>query len=331
MKMDYIFLPEFEETDMIICDEYKDWITGWLYELNENIEKEMISSSECVQGLICEHFMNAESIDWLDVEQNLLRDEKGNPLAYSEKYGKKLYRFESQWKQMPVHAIYNSFWINRFYGKDMSEYKDLIMSLIQQNGWIYNPEVSNTQIRTRMKSELMMSLAMGTSILRIDGIEEGLKDKFEAALAEFPLTGYVSAEFFRQIALENLQIIYQRPEGLSDMLHQCEVGYAYNDFCVDEKTDDYMGTRKRTQHDNAIHSPLITYMATALCESSHEESMQHINQNMIKYANALKEKPLDIPSFKMRDIEYSFGTGIAPLEIIAASWITNKYLDRRSL
>lgn len=329
--MNYIFLPEFEEPDLIVRDEYKEWIDEWLYDLNENIEKGIISSSECVQGLLCERITNAKNIDWLDVEQSLLRDENGNPLAYSEKYGKKLYQFDSQWKQMPVHAIYNSFWINRFYGQDTSKHRTLISSLIQKSGWIYNPEVSNTQIRTRMKSELMMSLAMGTAILCIDDIEERLKNQFEATLADVPLTGYVSAEFFRKIALENIKITDQRPGQLQDMLQKCKVGYAYNDFCVDEKTDDYMGTRKRTKHDSTIHSPLITCMAAALCRPLDQESIESIDQNMALYAEALRRNPFDIPSFKMRDIEYSFGTGIAPLEIIAAALITNKYLDRRSL
>lgn len=291
--MNYIFLPEFEESNLIICDEYKDWINAWLYELNENIEKEMISSSECVQGLLCERLLNVRNTDWLSVEQNLLRDENGKPLAYSEKYGKKLYKFDSQWKQTPVHAIYNSFWINRFYGADTQTYKTMILSLIQKNGWIYNPEVSNTRIQTRMKSELMMSLAMGTSILLVDGMEERQKNTFEATLAEIPLTGYVSAEFFRQIALENIQSIYQRPEELEDMLLKCEYGNGYNDFCMTDKKDDYMGTRKRTQHDNAIHSPLITCMAEALCKSRSAKSVKKFENKMQIYAKDLKKKPFD--------------------------------------
>lgn len=329
--MDYIFLPEFQEQNLVICDEYKDWINCWLYELNENIEKEIISSSECVQGLICERLTGVESIDWLNVEKSLLRDENGRPLAYSEKYGRQLYKFDSQWKQTPVHAIYNSFWINRFYGKDISEYRGWILSLIQKDGWIYNPEVSNTQIRTRMKSELMMSLAMGTSILVTEDIGEDLKNKFEATLSEVLLTGYVSAEFFRKIALENIQRTYQRPEGIRDMLHKCEVGHAYNDFCMDEKTDDYMGTRKRTQHDTAIHTPLITCMAVELSASYDQESIEMIDHKMKLYADDLKKEPLNIPSFRMRDMESPFGTGITPLEVIAATLIINGYPNRRLL
>lgn len=116
--MKNIFLPDIDLSSLMICDEYKDWLEKWLFELIENIEKEVISSSECIQGLLCEQLLGISNMDWLQVEQTLLRDEDDKPLAYSVEFGKKLYKFDSQWKQMPIYAIYNSYWISKFYGVD---------------------------------------------------------------------------------------------------------------------------------------------------------------------------------------------------------------------
>lgn len=324
--MKYIFIPDIELEGMNVCDEYKKWVENWLFEINENIEKESISSSECIQGLLCEKLLGKETIDWKTVEKDLLRDENNNPLAYSEEYGKKLYNFDAQWKQMPVYAIYNSFWINYYYGEvDLLKYQTLVQNLIQPSGWIFNPEVSNTQLRTRMKSELMMSLAMGTEILFHDKLNNSIKNRFEATLASTPLTGYVSAEFFRVKALDNIGSTYQFPEGIKVMLEKCEAGEGYNDFCVSDKIDDYMGTRKRTQHDTAIHTPLISNMAYVLSSFGDEDLAELVSNRMHRYSDKLKSNPMDIPAFTMRDIEYPFGTSVTPLEIISAVIITNKY------
>ena len=324
--MSYIFLDDDDLDGLYICREYRDWLEKWLTKINENIEKESISSSECAQGILCEKLLGKNSVDWKQVEEEFLTDEDGNPQAYSEAYGKQLYNFGGQWQQMPVYAVYNSFWIHKHYGEtDATKYQSIIRELIQPNGWIYNPEVSNTQIKTRMKSELLMSLAMGTEILLPDKLSKHDKDRFEAVLATMPLTGYVSAEYFRIKALKNIGRMYQFPEGLKDLLEKCEVQEGYNDFCLEEKRDDYMGTKKRTQHDSAIHTPLISHMVKLLCQTGGDELMDTYREKMHKYSNTLKSHPMGIPSFKMRDIEYSFGTGITPLEILAAVLITNKY------
>lgn len=322
--MDYIFLPGADLNDLELCGVYRDWMEDWLYTLNENIEQECISSAECVQGLLCETLLGEVATDWRQVENTLLRDGEGNPLAYSEAYGKRLFKFEAQWKQTPVYAVYNSFWICRHCGgTDRSDYQALIQKFIQPDGWIYNPEVSNTQIRTRMKSELLMSLAMGTEILLPDQMSAGQIHRFEAALASLPLTGYVSAEFFRLKALENIQRTCQFPEGIGEMLEKCEAKEGYNDFCVSDKMDDYMGTRKRTRHDAAIHTPLISNMARALSLSGENALAEAVAGRMRAYAERLRRNPMDIPAFRMRDIAYPFGAGVTPLEVIAASIITN--------
>ena len=40
--MKNIFLPDIDLSSLMICDEYKDWLEKWLFELIENIEKELV-------------------------------------------------------------------------------------------------------------------------------------------------------------------------------------------------------------------------------------------------------------------------------------------------
>lgn len=55
--MSYIFLDDDDLDGLYICREYRDWLEKWLTKINENIEKESISSSECVQGILCEKLL----------------------------------------------------------------------------------------------------------------------------------------------------------------------------------------------------------------------------------------------------------------------------------
>lgn len=129
--MSYIFLDDDDLDGLYICRGYRDWLEKWLIKINENIEKESISSSECVQGILCEKLLGKNSVDWKQVEEDFLTDEDGNPQAYSEAYGKQLYNFGGQWQQMPVYAVYNSFWIHKYYGEtDATKYQSIIRELI---------------------------------------------------------------------------------------------------------------------------------------------------------------------------------------------------------
>lgn len=323
----YIFLPDKIEDNCYLAPELKDWLKDWLITIEEQIEHGSISSSECIQGLLSELLLYGEDrYDWLSVERELLRDDAGNPMAYSKQYGEKLYRFDRQWRQMPVYAIYNSFWLNDYYGEvQVDKYQELIYNLIQPNGWIYNREVSNTQPRTRMKSELWMSFAMGTEILCETALAASCKQRLEAMAASRELTEYISAEYFRYRALQSLALLYQFPEGVEQLLQSCEAYKGYNDFCVSNKVDDYMGTKKRTQHDLAIHTPLISGMAQVLGQLCEEEAKQHVEARMRSYAAYLKENPMGISAFTMRDIDVPFGPGLTPLEAIVSTMIVNKY------
>lgn len=317
----YLIFPGRLDGDLNLLPEWRNWIENWLYDLNERVERGCISSTECVQGALCEIALHGGTAsDWLSVERKLLRDEECRPMAYSHNYGRRLSHFEGQWRQMTVYAIYNSFWLSELQGeKNIAKYQRLIYNLIQPDGFIYNPSVSDTQRRNRMKSELLMSLAMGTELLSLEKMKRGMRERFEAVLACMPMTNSISAEYFRYQALQNIGCLRQYPEGLGKLLRKCEAFEGYHDFCVLDKTDDYMGTKKRTQHDVSIHSPLIAAMAQELSCLGEECLRQGVRERLHRYALNLERNPLEIPAFQMREIPVPFGQGVTPFEILAAA------------
>ena len=69
--------------------------------------------------------------------------------------------------QSEVHAIHARWWVERACNAESNlDFPDLIEGLNQPSSWIYNPQVSPTGMRTRMKSEYFMSLAMGMEVLK---------------------------------------------------------------------------------------------------------------------------------------------------------------------
>ena len=317
-----IFAPDYKFRKLKIREEYRNWLEKWLEGMEEQIEAGVVSSSGCMQGMLSELCLYGEPrTDWMSIVEDYLRID-GKCVSYSKNYGKLLWNFDSQWEQNTVHAVYYDWWISRLLGEESgADHLGQITGLVQKDGWIYNPEVSPTQLRTRMKSELLLSMGMGLEILSAEDGLDGYEDGFLSAIADLPRTPYVSAEFFRARSLSTLGSLEQMPAGIHSLLRECEIEWGYHDFSISGKTDDYMGTKKRTAHDKPISSPLITSMAKSLSSYSFNEAFVH--EHLEKYADHLSKNPLDIEAFRMRDIEIPFGTSITPLEIVAASTLTS--------
>ncbi|KAF5072918.1 hypothetical protein DSECCO2_197010 [anaerobic digester metagenome] len=303
---------------------YQDWLNDWLYTIYDEVEHGIICSSCCVQAVIAEMCLYSQpQNDWLEIMNDLLVD-RDNILAYSEECGKLLYKFDSQWRQSPIYAIYNRWWIELIYGlldKSDFHYGDLILQYVQPSGWIFNPNVSDTGVPWRMKTELLMSLAMSFEILDYYGLLTERRSYFESLLASQPVHPYISAEYFRMCALSKLRSLTQRPTDLNSVLHKCQSGFGFCDFSLEDKTDEYMGTRSRTQRDVTIHSPLISLYALKLTENGYAHTTLEVENIIHRFGEHLKANPFDIPAFKMRDIDIPFGTDLSPLEIISASEI----------
>ena len=323
--IDYIIFPDVDVSTLELVPQHEAWLKNWLLDIEIEISNDSVSSAWCLQGLLAEIALyGCVQTDWEGIIRELLKDEQGRPLAYSEEYGEKLYKFSDQWKQTSIHAIYTHWWIDRYNGSitnNIGLYKSLIREFIQPNGWIYNPAVSPTNPRTRMKAELMLSLSMGVEILSVQGLEQAQKTLFEAVLDSTNVTGYLSAECFRMRALDMLGAIHLAPQGLREVIDPCEAEEGYCDFSVESKVDDYMGTAKRTSRDKPIHSAISTLHARQIAQYCDLETQQAVQSRLSNFARYLSEYPLDIPAFRMRDIDVPFGTDLSPFEIFAASHI----------
>lgn len=323
--IEHLFLPGVNFLKLPLLPPYKEWLIEWLEKSEEDIENGLVSSSMCLQGVFSELLLYGNcQTDWIGIIQTYLKSESGIPLAYSKEFGNLLYKFDAQWEQSPIHAIYTHWWIEKINGvsqENLEVYNDLIQEMIQINGWIYNSKVSKTNVKTRMKSELMMSMAMGIDILNCNSSLSKRKNLFEALISSVSMTGFLSAEYFRLIALKYLNSIELAPYNFADVLAPCEAGDGYCDFSINSKVDDYMGTAKRVSRDKALHSAISSLQAlytASLCEDDVKYFVQSRIRNFGKH---LLLEPFDIPAFRMRDIDVPFGTDLSPLEIIAASQI----------
>lgn len=326
----YVLISNIDLKTLQIPSEYKEWLKVWLKKQDELIENGSVASSMCFQSAVSEYLIYGKmKRDWEGVFSSYLTDTSGEPLAYSENFGKQLYKFAGQWKQTPVHSVYIRYWFDKFFGNsaNIQKYAALIEGFIQPDGWIYNPSVSPTQVRTRMKSELFMSLAMGLEILVSANKINKHRNAFVATLSQAPITGYVSAEFFRVLALETLNATNHLPVGLANMLNDCRAGQGYCDFSVKNKVDDYMGTAKRTSRDVALHSPLATVQALHVSNYLLPVEKELIGIEVQKFARHLHKNPFDIPAFTIRDIQTPFGTDISPVELVCATWLRQNSIN----
>ena len=321
MMHEHLLLPGIDICSLSLPSAYKDWLEGWLRQIEEDLEQGDVSSSACLMGVMTELVLQGSvQTDWCKILDDYLT-RNGMPIAYSEAYGKRLHKF-SQWRQTPVHCIHTRWWIERVCGEKPSSFAGLIQRFVQPNGWIYNPQVSETRLQLRMESEYMMSMAMGLEIL---ACEEQLqnRDKFIATLASKSLTKHLSAEYFRIVALRTLGALNQAPCNLAELLSRCETETGYSDFSVESKVDDYMGSAKRVSRDKVVPSPLASLYAGVISERCEKAVQDGVREKLRSFGEHLKKNPEDIPPFQIRDIPVPFGPGLSPLEVIAASYLVS--------
>lgn len=327
--MKHIILPDISLKNGLICSVYQEYLEGWLNEVREDFEKGVVAASRCLQGAFIEQaFHDRFLTDWLGIFDEFLTDDNAVPLSYSEAFGKKLYKYEQQYKQSPIHSIHARWWIdcatNGEDSVDHEKYAGYLFPKIR-NGWIYDHDVSDTIMRHRMRSELTMSLAQSLQILKAaDQIDDELRSQVLSTLIDFNQTGYMSAEYFRVCALELLSKKNEAPANMFEAISACTLNgeKGFYDFSLESKVDAYMGTAKRTSRDKLIHSPLTACHVKALVQIiENAEEAEAINMLLDEYIEYLQESPLDIPAFRMRDIDIPFGTDNTPIESICSSFL----------
>jgi hypothetical protein len=334
----HIFLPEIPLQKGFIHPAYEQYLKEWRNEAIQRADDGDVAASICHQASLIDFVLDGKlRHDWLGVMDEYLMDE-GKPLAYSAKFGKRLYKFEGQHRQSTVHAIHTRWWIecvNSANSIKHGAFATLILQKKQSDGLIYDRDVSETMLRHRMKSELTMSMAMGAEILAAANMLVGATPlEFATNLvspAKCPALGYMSMEYFRLKALELLGHTALFPVNIEEHIDACAEGllFGLGDFSMKSKVDAYMGTAKRTRRDKPIHSPLIACHVKALRDMIQDTSKRNaLIQRLQEYSCYLKKNPMDIPAFQMRDIPIRFGADRTPIEIICASYLISQCKDK---
>lgn len=317
--IEHPLLPGIDLSTITIPKPYQSWLYSWVKEQETQIETGDICASMCLQGYLIDSLLNKKSgYNWLELMNNFLMDQDGTPIAYSKKFGERLYKF-NMWNQKPVHAIHTRWWIEKNEGKKYQLPKGMVDYLFQKDGWFYNPQVSQTNEKTRMKSELLYSLLMGTELLMDSGEIDKYSKRILAKLSRFPPTIFISAECFRIKILELLNSNNLIPDDSKNVLSFCKLKKGFCDFSLELKKDDYMGTQKRSQWDVSVPSAISTVQALFIAKKFDENTYKAVLENATDFAKHLTSNPFDIPAFKIRDIKINFGLDITPFELIAAS------------
>ncbi|NNE18220.1 MAG: hypothetical protein HKN10_07065 [Myxococcales bacterium] len=329
MRTSFVPLAGVHLRKIELLDAHRSWLADWLEKEGARAGDGLCSASTCVVGAIVDQLLHgAQKWDWVGIANEYLEGRSGEPLAYSEAYGRQLHGFDKQWHQSPVYAIYYRWWIEKTNGRkaELGALAARIRNLIQRDGWVYNPEVSPTGPRTRMKSERVMSLAMSIEILRDSEELEAHANSFTSLIASLPLTPYLSSECFRLAALAGLEATSQIPAGLENVLQRNETGDGYCDFSQSSKVDDYMGSAKRTGHDTEVHSAIAAVHARYIAEHCTPEVQTRATQRIESFGEHIAEHPMDIPAFHIRDlVDIPFGEGVTPLELIAGSAVAGAH------
>lgn len=316
--MHHLFLPRTNLQEISPPPAHEKYLRCWLDERESQIVDGDVSSAMCLQSVMAE-ILEYGSVqrEWGNIFDELLTDDGDIPIAYSEKFSERLYQFGNQWHQRPVHASHTRWWIGQITGNKNSTVVDHVRSLVRDNGFIYNPEVSSTRESYRMGSEYMMSLAMGLEILPEEFVSEF--DRAKTKATSHDPQSHLSAEYFRTYSLELLDAEnLSLSSHLLQLTQDCEAGSGYCDFNVNEKHDEHMGTASRTERDSAAHSPLATLHALYLSDFTNSDD-SGVRERAEMMGAHLERDPTDIPSFQIRDLPQSFGSGETPLEVIAAS------------
>lgn len=330
----HIFLPGILLQQGFVHPAYEQYLKNWLEEAIQRADNGDVASSVCHQATLIDLVLYGRPRhDWLGIMNEFLIHNEA-PLAYSEVFGMRLHKFGNQYCQSTIHAIHTRWWIeclNNEVAVDHERFANLVLAKKQNDGLIYDRDISQTILRHRMKSELTMSMAMSAQILQAANKLTG-NIPLELAInivcpTKCPTLGYMSMEYFRLKALQILGHEALFPVGIDEHINACseDMPVGWCDFAMKSKVDAYMGTAKRTQRDKPIHSPLIACHISYLLGKVEDAAKKNpISQRLAAYSCYLGGSPLDIPAFQMRDVPIRFGADLTPIEVICSSFLISR-------
>lgn len=326
---EHLILPNVALVQGAFNPAYEQYLKEWREEAICCADQGDTAASICHQATLIDLVLYGKPRHaWKEIMDEYLTKD-GKPLAYSEAFGNRLHKFDNQYCQTTIHAIHTRWWIeclNDSNTVDHERFANLVLSKLQPDGLIYDADVSKTILRHRMKTELTLAMAMSAEILQAAGKLAGtLPIELSTNITDprkCPALGYMSMEFFRLKTLKILGHINLFPTGIAEHIEACaeDLNVGWCDFAMKSKIDAYMGTAKRTQRDKPIHSPLIAcHVATLIEQIVNAEKKAKAIDRLALYAGYLKNNPMDIPAFQMRDVPIRFGSDKTPIEIICAS------------
>lgn len=326
----HIFLPGIRLRQLPLLPEHDSYLREWHATALEDAEHDDICASICLQAAFIELTRDGRvTTDWLGLFDECLTGPSGWPIAYSEKYGARLHGFANQTVQSTIVAVHTRWWLEVLRaqsGVDHERYGRWLLEHKRKNGLLYDYDISETTLRHRMRTELAMSMAYGLEILHRGSLIDGaLRDDLLASLTDARRCGpsrYMSAEYFRLQALRMLNAVHHFPVAIEGAIDACakDLNVGFADFAMADKADSYMGTAKRTERDKPIHSPLSAcHVAALLTTVAAPDAKTRIQTRVADYCAHLQARPLDIPSFQMRDVPIPFGVGKTPIEVLCAA------------
>lgn len=334
----HIFLPGIHLQQGFVYPAYEQYLKDWREEAIQRADSGDVASSVCHQATLIDLVLDGKPRhDWLRIMNEFLIHNDA-PLAYSEAFGRRLHKFGNQYCQSTIHSIHTRWWIeclNNEAAVDHERFANLVLAKKQNDGLIYDRDISQTILRHRMKSELTMSMVMAAEILKVaNKLTENTSVELATNIAcptKCPALGYMSMEYFRLKALQILGHEALFPVGIDDHINACaeDMPVGWCDFAMKSKVDAYMGTAKRTQRDTPIHSPLIAcHISYLLDKVENATKKKALAQRLAAYSYYLKGSPLDIPAFQMRDVPIRFGADRTPIEVICASFLISQCQEK---
>ncbi len=310
-------------TEIECPEEAKEYLAEYLESVSSSIEEECLSASMLMSATYADFILNSKITEnWLDIFESQLLDGDSTPVEYTECFGKQLYKFNC-WKQTTVHSNYVWWWLSSTLGNDITEkVLDNLTTFKQGSGWFFNKEVSCTNPRTRMKTELLMNLSLTAEIAKASDTQRTLIANLESTASSVPNLGFLGAEYYRAkcLSMENEQFQANDLEALFDA---CSTPIGFSDFNVTSKKDDYMGTAKRVGRDAAIMSPIINLYAHELSPLVNDETKTKILVGVKSAMRFLEDNPLNLPGYTIRDTGFLFGSGVTPNEVISSIFLLN--------
>ncbi|MEO2280233.1 hypothetical protein [Pseudoalteromonas pernae] len=314
--MDHVLLPSLPNASNTAFDaQIEKYLSEEVKKLESAINAGSCSVSMFINLFLARTVLNIDNSAILkDFEKLLVVNDKC--FAYTKEYTEQLHNFDNQYLQNDIYTEYAHWFLNKCCGEDISELKARnISGFIHKNGLTYNNENSDTELKYRMRGEVLLQTLMSAEILG-----ESSKELLSDSILSVPKSPYISAEYFRFKLTKGIQQDeVSSQEEICALIENCKAIHGLADFNASQKFDDFMGTKKRTERDQTVFSPIATLHGIYLCNA---HGLTELSKSLVDDVKlAYEHYGVMLPNFQMRDIVVPFGPGATVSEVLALNTI----------